>query len=182
MDTDLEPGQVQDLVKLLLATVPRFNDPPSRQAVLSVLSALLIRERTLEVSSEGQNGEAATNRKGIRGGLIKWLEMEVDKSEKLGTVAADTKFVLITWASTIFGELHSILDEAQWNSCLHSIAILLDALLDENVKPATRKAVQRIVRRLIRNVSCFDLFKSTFEPDMRDGNRIIRQFLVSSNL
>jgi hypothetical protein len=95
-------------------------------------------------------------KKGVTGGLIKWLEGEVDRSEKVGTVAADSRFVLLTWTLTVFDSISvERLDPTQWSSLVNSLAVSLDSLLDENLKskPILKKSVQVVTRRSIRIVS-----------------------------
>lgn len=87
--------------------------------------------------------------------MIRWLEGEVKKLEKGGPTA--TRFVVLTWACTIFSSIpkDEPLADAQWTSLVASIASLVYALLDGSVsmKPSLRKAVLTISRRTVRNVS-----------------------------
>lgn len=151
---DLLPGQVQDLVRLLLATVPRYLDSTSRKVVLQVLASLLATERQVQAAA----GDAA-QKKGVTAGLIKWLEMEVEKSEKNGTVAVDTRYVLLGWALTLYGSIDETLEAGQWTSLVNSLAVLIDALVDEKAlaKVSLRKAVIKMTRRAIRSVSRLSL-------------------------
>lgn len=145
---------MQDIIRLLILTVPRYIDAASRTAVLEVLQALLTREQPAP-AAEGEADRAAPKQAGISGGMIRWLEGEVKKLEKGGPTA--TRFVVLTWASTIFASIpqDEPLAEAQWTSLVASLASLVYALLDGSVpmKPSLRKAVLTISRRTVRNVS-----------------------------
>ncbi|ORY90168.1 ARM repeat-containing protein [Leucosporidium creatinivorum] len=147
---DLEPSQVQDIIRLLIPTVPRYIDAASRTAVLEVLQALLTREQPPIAEGEA-NGAAKPA--GISGGMIRWLEGEVKKLEKGGPTA--TRFVVLTWACTIFASIpqDEPLVDAQWTSLVASLASLVSSLLDGAVsmKPSLRKAVLTISRRTVRN-------------------------------
>lgn len=135
--------------------MPRFNDQGSRAAVLSVLAALLVHDQqALGVA----NGTPV--KKGIAGGLIKWIEGEVDKVSKAGTgtVAAGTRAALLGWTVTVFASLKGrsqTVEDSQWNSILASLSTLFDSLVDESItkKLSIRKSAVVAVRRIIRNVS-----------------------------
>lgn len=160
---DLEQSQVQDLVRLLLSTIPRFNDQPSRHAVLAVLAALLAHEHDTALPASNGSAEpaevfGAAPKKGISGGLIKWLESEVAKVDKAGTVAPGTRYVLLTWGTTIFASLHGAeapTEGPQWTSLVTSISYLFYALLDASATPkdSVRRSVLVLTRRVVRNVS-----------------------------
>lgn len=138
---------MQDLVRLLMLTVPRYLDAPSRAAVLPVLAALLRPVPSSEDSS-------VIPRRSITPGMIKWLDGEVDRSSKSGTVAAGSKFVLLSWGLTILDSTTPGMDAAQLDSLLGSIAVLVDALLDPESNPRgpVRKSVQVMTRRSVRTV------------------------------
>lgn len=90
--------------------------------------------------------------------MIKWLESEVAKVDKTGTVAPGTRYVLLTWGTTIFASLHGAgapAEGPQWTSLVTSISFLLYALLDETATPkeSVRRSVLVLTRRVVRNVS-----------------------------
>lgn len=94
-------------------------------------------------------------KKGITGGMIKWLEMEVEKLEKVGAVAPSTRYVLITWATAIFASFNGrTIQDAQFNSLVSSLSSLVYGLLDEEVtkKLSVRHSVVALARRVVRNV------------------------------
>ncbi|GJN92071.1 hypothetical protein Rhopal_005099-T1 [Rhodotorula paludigena] len=147
----LEPAQVQDIVRLLLPTVSRYSDSPSRQGVLSVLSALLARDHAApsEAGSSAGTGKPAP----ITNGLVKWLEGEVAKVDKSG--AASTRFALLGWATTVYGSVppEHPLEDAQFASLAASISTLLYLLLDDagSAKPSMRQSALVLTRRAVRN-------------------------------
>ncbi|GAA5985182.1 hypothetical protein JCM5350_004261 [Sporobolomyces pararoseus] len=145
----LEPSQAQDVVRLLIPTVPRYTDASSRSAVLSVLSALLARDHSGSTEVGQPNGKAPS----MTNGMIKWLENEVNKIEKSGQNA--TRFSLLGWAATIYSSVPSdgSLEDPQWLSLLSSLSTLVYILLDPTtkIKPSLRNSVLVITRRAIRN-------------------------------
>lgn len=136
----LEPNQLQDTIRLLMLTVPRFIDHQSRQAVLDVLESLLSRP-----SVEG----STTSGKIVANSMIRWLE-----AESLKPTPSSTRFVVLTWACTVFAKSEELADP-QWNSLVNSFAILLDGLLDPQraAKPSLRQAALTVSRRAVRSVS-----------------------------
>ncbi|GAA5844812.1 hypothetical protein JCM3766R1_003325 [Sporobolomyces carnicolor] len=135
---NLEPAQVQDVVRLLIPTVPRYTDASSRSAVLSVLAALLAR------------GDPS-----ITNGLVKWLESEVTKVEKSGQTS--TRFALLGWAATIYSSLAATAHEGDtapsYASVVNSFSTLAYVLLDptSEVKTSLRNSVLVISRRALRS-------------------------------
>ncbi|KAK4705757.1 hypothetical protein P7C70_g456, partial [Phenoliferia sp. Uapishka_3] len=146
---DLEPAKIQDLVRLLLLTVSRYTEQASRAAVLAVLSALLAHEQQ---AAPDAATSGASSRKGIAGGLIKWVESEVDRLDKAGTVAPGTRIGVLGWATTIYDSTLG-LEDLQWTSLINSISRLVDSILDEsaNLKESARQGVKISVRRVVRN-------------------------------
>lgn len=148
----LEPSQAQDIIRLLILTVPRFVDGMSRQAVLSILQALLSREHS--TSHDDSQPEGNGKPSGISGGMIKWVESEVAKLEKGGTTG--TRFVVLTWACAVYASISDgePLAEAQWTSIVGSLSSLVEMLLDgaQGLRPSLRKAVLTSTRRTVRNV------------------------------
>ncbi|GAA5862432.1 hypothetical protein JCM1840_004179 [Sporobolomyces johnsonii] len=161
----LEPSQVQDIVRLLIPTVPRFTDSASRNAVLSVLSALLARDHAVATADGDAPAEGAANGKtsSITNGMTKWLEAEVGKVEKSGQTA--TRFALLCWAQTIYASVppEHPLDDAPWTSLITSLSTLLYILLDpaSKVKPSMRQSILVATRRAVRN-------RHTFIPRLVD--------------
>ncbi|GAA5901674.1 hypothetical protein JCM8208_001574 [Rhodotorula glutinis] len=157
----LEPSQVQDLVRLLLPTVPRYADSASRTAVLDVLSAVLARDHAAAAApastdaAEPSSAAAAATKSStpFTSGLIKWLDGEAAKVDKTG--AASTRFTLLGWAVTIYQSVPADrpLDDPQFASLASSLSTLVYALLDEAnpVKPALRHSTLVLARRAIRN-------------------------------
>ncbi|GAA6058506.1 hypothetical protein JCM10212_006945 [Sporobolomyces blumeae] len=148
----LEPSRVQDVVRLLIPTVPRYTDGPSRSAVLSVLSALLARDHAVATTPQ-ENGEVNGKSPAITNGMIKWLEGEVSKIEKSASTA--TRFSLLGWATTIYASVppEHPLDDAPFSSLAASISTLVFALLDpaQSVKPSMRNSTLVSTRRAIRS-------------------------------
>ncbi|BGP21302.1 translational activator of GCN4 [Rhodotorula toruloides] len=146
----LEPAQVQDLVRLLVGTVPRYVDSTSRQSVLAVLSALLARDY-----ASGRDDVAATSNgktASLTNGLIKWLEGEAAKVDKTG--AGSTRFTLLGWANTIYSSIpvDHPLEDAPFISLALTLSALLTAVLDEvyGAKEAIRKSALVSTRRAVR--------------------------------
>ena len=154
----LEPNQVQDIVRLILPTVPRYQDAASRQAVLAVVSALLARDYAAGTANESAapaaNGKPAS---ALRTGLIKWLESETGKVEKSG--ATSTRLALLGWAATIYATVPAEhpLDDAPFLSLAASLSSLLNVILDESAgaKETVRKSALVVTRRAVRTVSLF---------------------------
>ena len=146
----LDPSQAQDIIRMLLPTIPRYVDSRSRQAVTAVLQALLTK------APQGDDGQAnGTERPAnLLPGMAKWLDSETKKLERTGSPS--TRFSVLNWACTIFSvaakdeNAHS----AQFPSIATSLASLVYVLLDEteSIKPALRKSVLTLTRRAVRNV------------------------------
>lgn len=151
--TDLEQSQVMEMVKLLMFTIPRYPDPKSRNLVLPVLAALFRNPTTPPTTPATSNGTPV--RKSITGGMIKWIEGEVEKANKAGTMASTSKYVLFTWAAAIYDTVTLATDLAQFKSIVTTLSTLLDSLLDEAATPklAVRNGATIIMRRAIRLVS-----------------------------
>lgn len=154
----LEPNQVQDIVRLILPTVPRYQDAASRQAVLAVVSALLARDNAAGTADETANAAATTNGKpasALSTGLIKWLESETGKVEKSG--ATSTRLALLGWAATIYASVPAEhpLDDAPFLSLATSLSSLLNVVLDDSAgaKETVRKSALVVTRRAVRTVS-----------------------------
>ncbi|GAA5925263.1 hypothetical protein JCM3775_006409 [Rhodotorula graminis] len=157
----LEASQVQDLVRLLLPTVPRYVDSASRTAVLDVLSAILARDHAAAAApaiaatdaAEPSAAAATKSATPFTSGLIKWLDGEAAKVDKTG--AASTRFALLGWAVTIYQSVPADrpLDDPQFSSLASSLSTLVYTLLDEAnpVKPALRHSTLVLARRAIRN-------------------------------
>lgn len=149
----LEPAQVQDLVRLLVSTVPRYVDSTSRQAVLAVLSTLLARDyaSSRDDAAATSNGKTAS----LTNGLIKWLEGEAAKVDKTG--AGSTRFALLAWANTIYSAVPAVhpLEDAPFVSLAVTLSNLLNAVLDEanGAKDSIRKSALVSTRRAVRTVS-----------------------------
>lgn len=149
----LEPNQVQDIVRLILPTVPRYQDAASRQAVLAVVSALLARDYAAGTANESAapaaNGKPAS---ALSTGLIKWLESETGKVEKSG--ATSTRLALLGWAATIYATVPAEhpLDDAPFLSLATSLSSLLNVILDESAgaKETVRKSALVVIRRAVR--------------------------------
>ena len=157
---------MQDIVRLILPTVPRYQDAASRQAVLAVVSALLARDNTAGTAGEAATAAATTNGKpasALSTGLIKWLESETGKVEKSG--ATSTRLALLGWAATIYASVpaESPLDDAPFLSLATSLSTLLNVVLDESAgaKETVRKSVLVVTRRAVRTVS---IFRSVIDP------------------
>ncbi|GAA5981477.1 hypothetical protein JCM10908_004121 [Rhodotorula pacifica] len=156
----LEASQVQDIVRLLLPTVPRYQDAASRQAVLAVVSALLARDYAAgNTASEGEAPSSSSAANGDRklasaltAGLIKWLESETAKVEKSG--ATSTRLALLGWAATIYASVpaESALEDALFLSLATSLSSLLNVVLDESAaaKETVRKSALVVTRRAVR--------------------------------
>ncbi|KAJ8297218.1 eIF-2-alpha kinase activator gcn1 [Rhodotorula toruloides] len=146
----LEPAQVQDLVRLLVSTVPRYVDSTSRQAVLAVLSALLARDYapSRDDVAATSNGKTAS----LTNGLIRWLEGETAKVDKTG--ASSTRFALLAWANTIYSSVPADhpLEDAPFASLAITLSTLLNAVLDEanGAKESIRKSALVSTRRAVR--------------------------------
>ncbi|GAA5877296.1 hypothetical protein JCM16303_006233 [Sporobolomyces ruberrimus] len=144
--TTLEASKVQDVVRLLIPTVPRYTDASSRTAVLSVLSSILARDHAGSATENGK-GPSITN------GMVKWLESEVSKIEKTGQTA--TRFSLLNWAATIYASVpkEGQLEDPQFLSLLTSFSTLLYLLLDPSakIKTSLRNSAVVITRRAIRS-------------------------------
>ena len=138
-------------MRLLLATVPKFLDPKSRSLVLSCVSALLA-----PAPSPTSTDAAAppAPRKSITGALIKWLDSEVEKCTKTGTVALNSKYVLLGWATTIYQSVTVALDPAQWNSLVATFATLFDSLIidDSKLTASTKVMARRAIRKVPHSV------------------------------
>ncbi|BGP36319.1 translational activator of GCN4 [Rhodotorula kratochvilovae] len=144
----LEPAQVQDIVRLLLPTVPRYIDAQSRQGVLAVLAAVLARDHAPPSKGAEPSGKSMP----FTSSMIKWLEAEASKVEKSG--AASTRFALLGWATTIYTSVPAdrTLEDPQFASLTSSLSSLLSVLLDEAnpIKPAIRQSSLVITRRAVR--------------------------------
>lgn len=121
--------------------------------MLAVLAALLAHEQAAPPAAA--NGAAP--RKGIAAGLIKWLEGEVDRLDKAGTVAPNTRFAVLGWAVTLYTGVLAAdhePDEPQWTSLVTSFSRLVDTLLDRTApwKDSARHGVEVAARRVVRNV------------------------------
>ncbi|GAA6002609.1 hypothetical protein JCM10207_007591 [Rhodosporidiobolus poonsookiae] len=143
----LEPQQVQDIVRLLIPTVPRYTDAPSRQAVLAVLAALLARDYTPNEDDGAAKPPTYTL------GLIKFLEAETAKVEKSG--AASTRFALLGWAATVYATVpvDRPLEDAPFASLAASLSTLLATVLDpqEGAKESLKQSALVQTRRAVRN-------------------------------
>ncbi|KAI5477515.1 translational activator [Pseudohyphozyma bogoriensis] len=132
------PEQLQSILVLLLPTLPRYSDQPSRLAVLSLLKLLLTHPSATPKLTQG---------------TIKFLESETDKSAKFATAPA-TLFALLGWVTTVYevkaDEVSK--EEAQWKSLVGSFSTLVERLLDEkeNKKEGIRKSVLVVSRRAVR--------------------------------
>ncbi|KAM0793613.1 hypothetical protein ACM66B_001046 [Microbotryomycetes sp. NB124-2] len=152
----LEPAQVQDVIKVLLPTVPRYNDSHSRLAVVAVLDALLSRSRAA-AASHTVNGASQDDENSkpldILPGMIKWLDQEAKKLATAGS--SSSRFNVLHWACTIYTNAckDDKLSDTLWTSLTSSLASLVFVLLDETepVKPALRKSVLTVTRRALRN-------------------------------
>lgn len=150
---------MQDIIRLILLTVPRYIDSLSRQAALAVLEALLARDHAAApTTTEGEPAQSnGTDAKSISvsSAMIRWLESEVGKLEKGGTVA--TRYVVLTWACAIFTSApeDQPFADAQFNSLAASFSTLVYLLGDttQSIKPSLRKSVLTVARRTVRNVS-----------------------------
>ncbi|GAA5922766.1 Gcn1p [Sporobolomyces koalae] len=146
----LEPAQVQDLVRLLIPTVPRYTDAASRTAVLKVLAAVLARDYAPPSPASAE--PATANKPAFTNGMIKWLESEVAKVDKAGQ--ASTRFALLGWATTIYASVppDHPLEDGPWLSLVSSLSTLVYVLLDPaaSAKASIRSSVLVSTRRAIR--------------------------------
>ncbi|KAK4055085.1 translational activator of GCN4 [Microbotryomycetes sp. JL201] len=148
----IDPSQVQDVIKALLATVPRYSDSRSRIAVLAVLDGLLARAR--QPHANGTSTSDDRKPLDILPGMIKWLDAETKKLERTGS--SSTRFNVLHWACAIYSNAckdANTLSETQWSALVSSLASLTFVLLDEAepVKPTLRKSVLTVTRRAVRN-------------------------------
>ncbi len=140
----LELPQIQEVVRLLISTVPRLTDHSSREAVLAVLAAL--------VAPQSTDSDSAPTPSPVLGALIKWVDAESTKLTKSGT--SSTRFVVLTWAATLLPFAQHA-EQAQFDSLALSLSTLFDGVEDEAVtgKRAVRKGAEVVARRAVRKVS-----------------------------
>ncbi|PVF97788.1 hypothetical protein CPB86DRAFT_706324 [Serendipita vermifera] len=76
--TDLNLSQTMDLFKLVIMTLPRYVDAPSREAVLQ-LAVDLVRRDELRGKPEG---EPDSNKMGVAEQIVGWLNVEANRVSK----------------------------------------------------------------------------------------------------
>jgi hypothetical protein len=135
-DAELEQQQGQEILKLLLSTIPRYTDQNSRLAVLRVLSSLL---------SHSPNSDKLFQ------GLTKYLESTIAQAcAPSAIVAANTKYALLGWVTIVYGTSSQV-DEL----LVKAWAAVVDSLLSENAGPTKiqlKKSTLVHTRRAIRSV------------------------------
>ncbi|GAA5986671.1 hypothetical protein JCM11641_001358 [Rhodosporidiobolus odoratus] len=147
-----EPAQIQDLVRLLIPTLPRYTDSSSRQLVLSVLAAILSRDHA---PSPTESAETSSLPPKYTPGLIKFLDAETQKIEKAS--AATSRFALLGWATTIYSssptQSEEGFDEGQWVSLVNSLSTLVGGLLEPNggAKEGLKHSTLVLSRRAVRS-------------------------------
>ncbi|BGP12338.1 hypothetical protein JCM10213_003855 [Rhodosporidiobolus nylandii] len=148
-----DPAQVQDLVRLLIPTLPRYTDSSSRSAVLSVLSAILSRDYL--PSSAPSPSSSSSDSPRFTPGLIKFLDLETSKLPSSSAGATGTRFALLGWGCTIYSSVpaDSPLEDAQLASLAASLSALLGALLDPQggAKEGMKNSALVVTRRAVRS-------------------------------
>ncbi|GAA6038663.1 hypothetical protein JCM8097_009472 [Rhodosporidiobolus ruineniae] len=149
----LEPAQVQDIVRILIPTIPRYTDNASRQAVLAVLAAILSRDYAPpSAPSSDAPAENGAKAPAYTPGLIKFLEAEVAKVDK--AAAPGTRFALLGWAATVYAAVpeEKPLEDAQLASLAQSLSTLLYVVLDPHggAKDSLKQSALVVTRRAVR--------------------------------
>ncbi|KAJ3552008.1 hypothetical protein NM688_g4384 [Phlebia brevispora] len=146
-------SQVLDIFKLLTQTYPRYVDSASRAAV-EAIGVELVRRDEVRGTPADTSGEG---RLGVAEQIVGWLWHEVHKFSKGPSAhAATDMLVLLSWACGIYTtSVQSNPDftsSPAWSPLVGSMAILLDFLLDADVKakPSVVKSALVRTRRALR--------------------------------